>query len=74
MLLLYVWFMRIPSIFFLTALLVYENSLEGEFVYDDGSSIQGNADVDPSKSSLWDVFTHNFWGQPYDKKYADHEV
>ena len=55
-------------------MLVYLNSLHGEFLYDDGYSVQNNADFDASKAPLSSLFRNNQWGEPFDKKYASHEV
>ena len=44
------------------AVAVYLNSLNGEFVYDDHSSIVNNRDVFGDQVSLGDIFSHNFWG------------
>ena len=57
-----------------SAVVVYLNSLHGEFLYDDGHSIQNNADVDASKTALSSLFRNNMWGEPFDKRYASHEV
>ena len=48
-----------------TAVLVYLNSLHGEFILDDIWSIKNNPDVDPSKSTLADLFEHNSFGALY---------
>ena len=56
------------------AVLVYLNSLHGEFLYDDGYSVENNADVDAAKTPLVSLFRNNMWGEPFDKKFASHEV
>ena len=44
-------------------ILVYLNSLHGDFVYDDMKAVVENADVDAALVPNWrDVFKHNFWG------------
>ena len=55
-------------------MLVFLNSLHGEFLYDDGYSVQNNADVDASKTPLASLFRNNMWGEPFDKQHASHEV
>ena len=40
----------------------YMNSLDAGFVFDDHRGILTNDDLDSSKTSLWDVFQHDFWG------------
>ncbi|XP_076023604.1 protein O-mannosyl-transferase TMTC1 isoform X2 [Genypterus blacodes] len=42
--------------------LCYGNSLHGELVHDDVWAIINNPDVRPG-SSLWNVFTNDFWGK-----------
>ena len=44
-------------------MLVYLNSLNGDFVYDDNSSIVKNQDVYGDSVSLSDIFSHNYWGK-----------
>lgn len=41
----------------------YANSCWGEFVFDDSEAIVGNSDVDPSRSTLRQLFSHDFWGE-----------
>ena len=60
--------------FLIAALLVYSNSLKGELIYDDLTGIVMNADVDSSKTSVWDLFKHNSWGDVMKKELAEHEV
>lgn len=50
------------SLVFAVSLLSYWSSLSGEFVFDDHRGILTNDDLDGSKTSLWDVFQHDFWG------------
>lgn len=47
---------------FAASFLTYMNSLDAGFVFDDHRGILTNDDLDPSKTSLWDVFQHDFWG------------
>lgn len=47
---------------FTAAVLAYYNSLEAGFVFDDHRGILTNDDLDPSRTSLWDLFQHDFWG------------
>lgn len=42
--------------------LLYGNSLWGGYVWDDRAAIVTNLDVH-GKTSLLDVFSHDFWGQ-----------
>ena len=42
--------------------LVYLNSLEGGFVFDDHRAILTNDDLDQEKTTVWNVFLHDFWG------------
>ena len=42
--------------------LSYLSSLDGDFVFDDHRGILTNDDLDPSKTSLLDLFQHDFWG------------
>lgn len=44
------------------ALVSYANSSWGQFVFDDSEAILGNLDVDPSSTSLQQLFSHDFWG------------
>ena len=50
------------------ALLCYVNSCWGDFVFDDSEAIINNKDVDPSASSVSDVFAHDFWGSNISSK------
>ncbi|EGD76403.1 transmembrane and tetratricopeptide repeat containing 4 [Salpingoeca rosetta] len=54
------------------AILVYLNSLHGEFVFDDMPAIVDNADVDPSKTPLSSLFKNNFWGQEMGAAWSQH--
>ncbi len=47
---------------FVVSVYVYYNSLDGGFVFDDHRGILTNDDLDSSKTSLWDLFGHDFWG------------
>ena len=47
---------------FAVSFLSYWSSLDGKFVFDDHRGILTNDDLDPSKTSLWEVFQHDFWG------------
>ena len=49
------------AIFVLTAL-PYLNSLEGAMCYDDKVAVGGNPDVVMPNVTLWDIATHDFWG------------
>ena len=40
----------------------YLSSLDGDFVFDDHRGILTNDDLDASKTSLFDLFQHDFWG------------
>ena len=42
--------------------LSYLSSLDGDFVFDDHRGILTNDDLDTSKTSLFDLFQHDFWG------------
>lgn len=44
------------------AVMSYCNSSWGQFVFDDSEALLGNQDVDPSSTSLQQVFSHDFWG------------
>lgn len=44
------------------SLLVYWNSIWGGFVFDDHRAILTNDDLDARKTSLFELFTHDFWG------------
>ena len=50
------------SLIFVCSTLSYLSSLEGDFVFDDHRAILTNDDLDGTKTSLWDVFQHDFWG------------
>lgn len=47
---------------FTVSFLSYWSSLDGGFVFDDHRGVLTNDDLDPSKTSLWEVFQHDFWG------------
>ncbi len=49
-------------VIFLFACAINLNTLEGIFVYDDTEAIGTNADTDPSKTSLYNIFTNDWWG------------
>ena len=49
----------------LAALAVFQNSLDGGFVIDDGSAIRTNADLRP-ETPVSALFWHDFWGRPID--------
>ena len=42
----------------------YLSSLDGDFVFDDHRGILTNDDLDASKTTLSEVFQHDFWGGP----------
>ena len=50
------------SLVFAAALLSYWSSLDGDFVFDDHRGVLTNEDLDSSKTSVWEVFQHDFWG------------
>lgn len=50
------------SIVFLAGLAVYLNSLKCGFVFDDHRGILTNDDLDPKKTSVLELFLHDFWG------------
>ena len=52
---------------FLLALLSYLPSVWGEFVFDDAEAILKNEDV-TSNTSIWKVFSDDFWGVPIAKR------
>ncbi len=41
---------------------IYSNSLDGDFVFDDHRAILTNDDLDTEKTSVWELFMHDFWG------------
>eukprot|EP00041_Stephanoeca_diplocostata_P010069 m.159586 g.159586 ORF g.159586 m.159586 type:complete len:553 (+) comp18007_c0_seq12:143-1801(+) len=55
-----------------TACLMYCNTLDGSFVFDDNPAITENADCDPLKSDIHDVWQNNFWGQKMASPTAQH--
>lgn len=50
------------AVVFGASVLLYANSLEGGFVFDDHRGILSNDDLNPSKTELQDLFYHDFWG------------
>ena len=50
------------------SLLVFLNSLNGDFVFDDHRAILTNDDLDVEKTTLWDLFVHDFWGGAMTRK------
>lgn len=40
----------------------YLSSLDGDFVFDDHRGILTNDDLDSTKTSVFEVFQHDFWG------------
>ena len=44
------------------SLLVYINSLNGGFVFDDHRGILENKDLRPEERSLWQLLNNDFWG------------
>ena len=50
----------------LLALLVYSNSLHGDFVMDDTAAIVKNMDLRPNITSISSIFQNDFWGTPID--------
>ena len=65
---------RGPCTHSITAALVYANSLDGEFVFDDHHSVLRNADVDASKTPLSNLFRNNMWGYHMQAENAEHQV
>lgn len=60
---------RLPSnrvtctaIITVVSVLVYYNTFDCGFVFDDHRAILTNDDLDASKTSLWRVFSNDFWG------------
>lgn len=47
---------------FVCVSLPYLNSLEGNMCYDDKVAVGGNPDVVMPNVTLWDIATHDFWG------------
>lgn len=56
------------SLVFAASFISFWSSLGGEFVFDDHRGVLTNDDLDPSKTSLWDIFQHDFWGGPMSRK------
>ena len=50
------------SLVFAAAFLSYWSSLDGDFVFDDHRGVLTNDDLDAGKTSLLEVFQHDFWG------------
>ena len=48
----------------LLSILIYMNSLHGDFVMDDSAAIVKNMDLRPNQTTLSDVFANDFWGTP----------
>ena len=46
----------------------YSPALTGDFVFDDTEAIINNPDVDPSVTSWYEVFGHDFWGKSIESK------
>ena len=44
------------------SLLVYVNSLNGGFAFDDHRAILENPDLRPEERSLWQLLNNDFWG------------
>ena len=55
-------------IVFSVAFLCYLSSLDGGFVFDDHRGILTNDDLDSTKTSLLEVFQHDFWGGSMSRK------
>ena len=47
---------------------VYLNSLDCGFVFDDHRAILTNDDLDSEKTSVWQLFLHDFWGGTMERK------
>lgn len=50
------------------SVLVYLNSLEGDFAFDDHRAILTNDDLDVEKTTVWELFEHDFWGGTMSRK------
>lgn len=50
------------SLVFAASFVCYWSSLDGGFVFDDHRAVLTNEDLDSSKTSLWELFQHDFWG------------
>ena len=46
------------------SLLVYLNTLWGDFVHDDIPAIVNNPDVNGKHSKAMELFSNDFWGEP----------
>ena len=44
------------------SILVYSNTFDCRFVFDDHRAILTNDDLDSSKTSVWGLFVNDFWG------------
>ncbi len=49
-----------------TSFLLYLNSLNGDFVFDDVTAVVDNPDL-RSSAPLMDLFKHDFWGMDMGK-------
>ena len=47
----------------MAAAAVFSNSLNGQFVIDDGSAVRTNQDLRP-ETPLWHLLRNDFWGRP----------
>ncbi len=56
------------SLVFSVAFLCYLSSLDCGFVFDDHRGILKNDDLASEKTSLFEVFQHDFWGGPMSRK------
>ncbi|KAL5484578.1 hypothetical protein EMCRGX_G021103 [Ephydatia muelleri] len=54
------WLHRL--VVFAVTFAVYINSLKCGFVFDDHRGILTNDDLDPKKTTVWDLLQHDFWG------------
>ncbi len=50
-------------ILFMFSMLLYHNTLEGDFVYDDRGAILNNLDIRPN-APFSNLLVHDFWGAP----------
>ena len=46
------------------AVILYTNSLFGDFVHDDIPAITNNPDVNGKNEDVFDLFSNDFWGEP----------
>ena len=56
------WALSELLVSFAASFLAYINSLDGGFVFDDHRAILTNNDLDPGKTSVWELFQNDFWG------------